>query len=193
MDRFDGKQDDLFENSTMTFGEHLRELQRSLTRAAICLGVGVLVGMLFASYVVDYVKTPLEQAIHDFNAGRGLARMGLDPRAENLKPLRETLANNAFVVEEVINIPGDLQTALMEMQKGAAEGNPAEEAAAVEAQSDGAETEMVIDPRVERLAELFAEQPTFQLRKLETNVSSFEMTETFMIWFKAALVIGALL
>lgn len=47
----------------MTFGEHLDELRRSLLKAAIALFVGVLVGLLVANKVVDFVQTPLRSAL----------------------------------------------------------------------------------------------------------------------------------
>ena len=37
--------DDLFKDSTMTFGEHLEELRACLFRAAIGLAIGVLIGL----------------------------------------------------------------------------------------------------------------------------------------------------
>ncbi|MEE2937654.1 MAG: twin-arginine translocase subunit TatC, partial [Planctomycetota bacterium] len=60
-------QDDLFENSTMTFGEHLEELRQSLVRAAIALAAGMVLGLLVADRVVLFVQTPLQTAIQKFN------------------------------------------------------------------------------------------------------------------------------
>ena len=36
--------DDLFAESTMTFGEHLEDLRRCLVRALLCLVAGTVVG-----------------------------------------------------------------------------------------------------------------------------------------------------
>jgi sec-independent protein translocase protein TatC len=58
--------EDLFESTKMTFGEHLDELRGSLIRATIALVGGILVGLLFAGEVVDYVQTPLRNALEDY-------------------------------------------------------------------------------------------------------------------------------
>ena len=57
--------EDLFEHTKMTFGEHLEELRTSLVKACCALVIGVLVGLLFANHVVDYVQTPLKDALED--------------------------------------------------------------------------------------------------------------------------------
>ncbi|TWU65689.1 Sec-independent protein translocase protein TatCy [Crateriforma conspicua] len=191
MDRISTPNDDLFENSTMTFGEHLRELQQALTKACIWLGIGVAIGLFFANQVVAYIKTPLEQAIHQYHAERGMALLGVeDTKADELKPLRDAFAAGAWVVEEVVPVPGDLQDALSQLRSE--DTTDADSETSNDAVPDPEAGEAAISPdAIERLAELADQSPQFQLRKSQTNVSSFEMTEGFMIWFKAALVIGA--
>jgi len=58
--------EDLFESSKMTFGEHLDELRRSLFKAIIALVGGFLIGLLFGGQLVDYVQTPLKEALEDY-------------------------------------------------------------------------------------------------------------------------------
>jgi sec-independent protein translocase protein TatC len=58
--------EDLFESTKMTFGEHLEELRGSLVKATIALVIGVLIGLIFAGDVVDYVQTPLKAALEDY-------------------------------------------------------------------------------------------------------------------------------
>jgi len=58
--------DDLFKDSTMTFGEHLEELRRCLYRALIGLGFGVVIGLLVGSYVIDFIKSPLSAALDEY-------------------------------------------------------------------------------------------------------------------------------
>jgi sec-independent protein translocase protein TatC len=50
----------------MTFGEHLEELRRSLFKALAALLIGTLIGLLFAQDLVDYVQTPLRQALSEY-------------------------------------------------------------------------------------------------------------------------------
>lgn len=58
--------DDLFEGTTMTFGEHLEELRRSLFRAIIGIVVGCVIGFLIANEVVRFFQTPLERAMERY-------------------------------------------------------------------------------------------------------------------------------
>jgi sec-independent protein translocase protein TatC len=51
--------DDLFQSSTMTFGEHLEELRTCLIRAAAGLAVTVLLGFFVARPVVHMIEEPL--------------------------------------------------------------------------------------------------------------------------------------
>ncbi|MFO0013510.1 MAG: twin-arginine translocase subunit TatC [Planctomycetota bacterium] len=60
------KGDDLFEKSSMTFGEHLEELRRALAKASIWLGIGLLVGFPLASSVIKYMQGPLEASLQNF-------------------------------------------------------------------------------------------------------------------------------
>ena len=63
--------DGIFENTKMTFGEHLDELRLALIKSVLALSIGFLVALLFAGWVVDYVQTPLKAALEDYY--RGLA------------------------------------------------------------------------------------------------------------------------
>lgn len=55
--------EDIFKDSTMTFGEHLEELRVRLFRAVLGLVAGVIVGLLIGGKVVWVIKAPLENAL----------------------------------------------------------------------------------------------------------------------------------
>ena len=65
--------DDLFEKSTMTFGEHLEELRVCLFRGVIGLGLGCLIGFLIADRVVRFFQGPLETALEKYYLDNALA------------------------------------------------------------------------------------------------------------------------
>lgn len=65
-------EDDLFQNSTMTIGEHLEELRGCLFRAAAGLAVGVLLGLVLARPVVQLIEDPLRRALGDYYSTRAL-------------------------------------------------------------------------------------------------------------------------
>jgi sec-independent protein translocase protein TatC len=57
--------EDLFESSKMTFGEHLDELRGALLKAVLALVVGVLIGLIFGKQLIAYIQTPLRDALRD--------------------------------------------------------------------------------------------------------------------------------
>src|SRR5271157_5114567 len=62
------RQDDLFESSTMTFGQHLEELRRCLFKAILALMIGCGIGLIPAVSipVVDFIKVPVENALANY-------------------------------------------------------------------------------------------------------------------------------
>ena len=60
------QEQDLFESSKMTFGEHLDELRSALMKALLALVAGFLVGLLFGGDVVAFLQTPVVDALEDY-------------------------------------------------------------------------------------------------------------------------------
>lgn len=58
--------EDLFEGSRMSFGEHLEELRVVLVRALIGVALGCVVGFYFADRVVKILEKPLVDAVNDY-------------------------------------------------------------------------------------------------------------------------------
>ncbi|MEX1223532.1 MAG: twin-arginine translocase subunit TatC, partial [Pirellulales bacterium] len=54
---------DLFESSTMSFGDHLEELRSCLIKALLWVVVGTCVGLFFGDYVVNLIKLPLQDSL----------------------------------------------------------------------------------------------------------------------------------
>lgn len=93
--------EDLFEESRMTFGEHLEELRKVLVRALYGIGIGCIFGFMLASQVVDFLQRPLNQAIEEFRINQAKEKLMqenrgvLPPEAqywlqeENLAPKRK--------------------------------------------------------------------------------------------------------
>jgi sec-independent protein translocase protein TatC len=61
-----GKSRDLFNDSTMSFGEHLEILRVHLLKAIIGLAICVLVSLYFGNHVIDIVRGPIDVALADF-------------------------------------------------------------------------------------------------------------------------------
>jgi sec-independent protein translocase protein TatC len=58
--------DDLFETSTMTFGEHLEELRVRLFRGVVGVALGCVIGFMAANHVVRFFQKPLERAMERY-------------------------------------------------------------------------------------------------------------------------------
>src|SRR4051812_30955712 len=67
--------DDLFEKSTMTFGEHLEELRVCLFRGVLGIAAGCVIGFLMANNVVRFFQSPLERAMERFHIDRALGEL----------------------------------------------------------------------------------------------------------------------
>jgi sec-independent protein translocase protein TatC len=180
MDRLKRSPDDLFDNSVMTFGEHLEELRHSLVRAVIWLAVGTCVGVFLADSVILYIQRPLEAAIRDYYSRRDLAKLDFDPNAPDVQPLRELLMKNSLVAELVYEIPEQYQS-LPEVPPSDADG-VASPISAVD-----------MKDLIQGLPDIATLKPKVQLRQNQIGLSSLQVEEPFMIWFKASLVVGAII
>jgi len=181
VDRPSLPKDDLFENSTMTFGEHLEELRGSLAKALIWLCVGMVISLwLCADPMIRYIQTPLKAAIKQFHADRDLARLKYDPKAPEVQPLREFITNNALTWDLVYDVPEDLMKRVPFDPE-----NPSD----LENPSDPEQLAELLKslPSVDQL------KPRMQLRRQDIGLSAQKMEEPFMIWMKAGLIIGAVL
>ncbi len=62
--------EDLFDSSRMSFGEHLEELRKVLLKAIIGVAIACGIGFLFANQVMDILNGPLVDAMGEFNRKR---------------------------------------------------------------------------------------------------------------------------
>jgi sec-independent protein translocase protein TatC len=198
----------------MTVREHLEELRDALVKAIIWLAIGLAFGLLVANRVVRYVQEPLKQAIVKYNADRDLVLLGLpDQEDPEIKRLHRFLTQNSLVAELVYALPGALSDSavadLAEISETKAEAKSlnAKQAAGKAPASEEAtakpESEVLDATRRIQMADLITAighvpnpdeiVPTIQFRRSERGVSSLKVEETFMIWVKAGLIVGAVL
>jgi len=170
---------DLFGNSTMTFGEHLEELRGSLMRSMVALVIATLFGLLIAKSVVGFIKYPLEKSLHVHYSK--LAKQELDELyGTDIDPeMALFIKESRMVFEEVYFETNELQRIL---------GPPAGDVAAAQ-----------VDLNLEAL--LASKLPTPQSsmvktriwRQAEARLTVLNPTEGFVIWMKAGLVAGFVL
>ena len=183
-------QEDLFDTSTMTFGEHLEELRACLMRALFGLGLGTLVGFLVATHAVHFIKAPLEAALQEHfsilakNELKGTYADGVT------EDMLDFVQKRQMVFDEVFLESAELQRLLQLVQSSPPQ--PPSETGKIES----------TDPSITLLDELLDEKlppPTLEMvktrlwRPAKARLTSLSPTEGFMIWMKAALVVGLIL
>ncbi len=99
--------EDLFDSSRMSFGEHLEELRVVLLRALVGVAVCCVIGFLLADRVVDFLKGPLVQAVSTYQQNRSKeeirTRLGFLPPEYQPWFEQEQMAPETMLVD-----PGDL-------------------------------------------------------------------------------------
>ena len=166
--------DDLFDNSTMTFGSHLDELRVTLFRALIGLMIGFLVGLGVAKYVVMYIESPLRNALETYYINKDIGE--LEAASDNKKiddATKAFITDNKLISEEFLIEHDEVKR-----------------------------FEKAVGEPPKRLDELLDEQLPFPgtsfikvriFRPVETRITALNAQEAFMIWLKAAFVTGLVL
>src|SRR3954465_6979103 len=99
--------EDLFESSKMTFGEHLDELRATLVKSILALVIGFILALFFARDVVQYVQKPLKDALKDYYSKlatheyqRALTQDNGDVESKEVDAAAKRLAQQQLVAEE---------------------------------------------------------------------------------------------
>ena len=187
--------DDLFEKSSMSFGEHLEELRKALTKAFIWLGVGTAVGLYFGTSVVKFVESPLRASLSEFKIEQA-KRLFYKANGVVASPeMAKWMQTNGVVPERVFIDPQELSSPasspVAEELASAAELAPTESSdETANPQASQSTHNPWKDVDVARLKRL---QPLLLWRPIENKLLTFNVLEGFMIWLKAGLVVGAMI
>jgi sec-independent protein translocase protein TatC len=189
------RDEDLFQESTMTFGEHLEELRECLWRAIVGLVLGFIVGIFFAEDVVGWIQTPLENALEEYRTEQGKERIQgkINEFTKDGYP-----ANIAEVAAKAKLLPKTYWLFPDELAKEAGLSTSKSESPAPLIPPDVAETpsgEAPADGEAESFASRLVEITLWQPVKEAEGVTatSLSMHEAFAVWIKAALLVGLIL
>ena len=117
-------EDDLFQHTSMTFGEHLEELRSALFKAVIALVIGFAIGLLFAAPIVRAIERPLKLALEDFYQKEAIEYLQAHLPAELFadkatnQALVDLVYKDGLMPEERYVSPGDLLTTLRQRYPG---------------------------------------------------------------------------
>ena len=112
--------DDLFQHTSMSFGEHLEELRAALFKAVIALVVGFAIGLFFAAPIVRAIELPLKDALADFYQKRAFEQLRgeLPPDLVDDPAMSDALSKliyeDGLMPEERFVAPGSLLDMLRE-------------------------------------------------------------------------------
>jgi len=183
------REDDLFRESTMTFGEHLEELRACLFKAIAGLAVGFIVGLLVGGHVVGFIQRPLSRALTKYDQGQSveqvqkeLEKMKGSDRAlpwsreqiEHLVLEKNLLAEEVYIdPDEILR---ELKSAYPSQYENIALPSHAERSA---------------DDIRDRFVRLFLWHPSGDDPRVRTK--SLNAQEAFGVYIKASLLVGVLL
>lgn len=173
-------ENDLFSSSTMTFGEHLEELRVCLTKAVFGLLLGTVVGFFVAKYVVNFIETPVLEALKRYMVEAAKEELKQKYGAEVPENALKILDERVLVVEEVFFERGELSRIQSASTEGTATTKP-EEAAPMAAFDT-----LLPPPKLDFVK-------TRIWREAQAKLQALDPWETFMIYLKASLVVGAVL
>lgn len=98
--------DDLFEGSTMSFGEHLEELRVCLFKSVMGLAVGVAIGFYLANSVVNFFQRPLKNTLEKYYIELAEQRLRNEQGGELTPEQRRTLRESRLI-REVLRLDMD--------------------------------------------------------------------------------------
>jgi sec-independent protein translocase protein TatC len=183
--------EDLFESTKMSFGEHLEELRICLIRAFLGLVVGFLLGLLFADTVVKHIEGPLKESLKDYY--RKKTEDELRAKYPNLDDsVLAYMQQQEFVFEEVFWEVNELhRVAALADLSGTDGGNKTtQRKSSASATAAGKVSPFEITEPGEPTAQIVK---TRLWKPLTAKVTSLSVHEAFMIWVKAAFISGVII
>ncbi len=171
--------DDLFENTKMTFGEHLEELRQCLFRAVIGLVLAFIIGLFLAGRVVRMVQIPLKAALEEYYVDRTLENLTNEYpelKESQRKRIADVVARYHLRFERAFVERSLLERAL---------GKQVREATGAE--DDDRLGTALPPPDISQM------QPIRIWRPFTAKITSLNAQEAFLIWVKAAFVTGLVL
>ncbi len=176
--------EDLFQSSTMTFGEHLEELRGCLIRAALGLVVGVVIGFLVAKPVVHLIERPLKEALGRYYSQKALKLADGwtgTPLPYSEAEIRDAVENRGLTYE-LREIHPERLARLLDHHAG--EAVPSEQAG----QTPSAAA-LTFD--AESLVPIMLWQPLS--RDARVSITTLSAQEAFGMYVKAAILVGFVL
>lgn len=120
-------QDDLFEGTSMSFGDHLEELRVCLFRGVVGIVIGCCIGFWVANNVVRFFQSPLEQAMEKYYLDKATESLTNEFGGAEKIPVEflNTVKDGKMIPDKLRVDPADMWRAFNQAFPGATE-NPFE-------------------------------------------------------------------
>jgi sec-independent protein translocase protein TatC len=195
-------EDDLFQHTSMTFGEHLEELRAALFKAVIALVIGFVIGLFFAGPIVRAIETPLKSALATFYQEEAMQYVNarVPPELRDSQAIKTLVYDDGLVPEERYVSPTALLDALRAKYPEALKdvqlaptgpSEPAEKSAAQAGAAPAKDDRLAAQFARERMIRLFLWRPLAEDERLKLDALGVQ--EPFVIYIKAGFLAGAVL
>jgi len=166
----------LFEDTKMTFGEHLEELRSVLVRGLAGLVVGMLIGLLLAKPVVRFIEKPLIKALEKHYGE--VAKLRLQKQYPNGVPaeLNKMATGYGFIYEEIF-----IEREQLKQLGAASSAEPV-------AENESRDWDSLINEELPRPSSDLVKTRIW--RPSRARLTTLSPHEAFMIWLKAGFVSG---
>jgi len=177
---------DLFDDTTMTFGEHLEVLRIHVFRAVLGVVIAVSITLFFGDKIFYYLRTPVENAMR----ASGMEEITIDvPKESFYSYLKGWFVEKEPVAEKVVIDPTALRPDQLRVT--------VQKSALFKAIGQKAPPVAVSDEKSAEIVSLIMTAPEFaQLRKVvnDTNkLTTLRMEEGFMSYMKVCFFAGLML
>ena len=201
---------DLFDDSTMTFGEHLEVLRTHVWRALVGMLVGVILCLFIGDKIVGFLRTPIDNALRKANMPTatddiggmdfaGFLKQLFSGEDEKEKPeVEEVVDPNALAEDELlVQVPiVSLRKAIEIAAPGTIVSVPAtptpNEPLAPKADADGESAAPIV--QVPTTVPLVIKAPEFAMFKQTSDrfnrPVALKVEEAFMTYIKVSMVAG---
>lgn len=183
--KFFKSDEDLFRQSTMTFGEHLEDLRGCLFRSLVGLVVGFVFGLFVGQWVVEYIQAPLVAALTEYYQDRSvdlvkerLREMQANGRKlpADVDKVAEFVARENLLAEEYYVNPAEVLAQLKALYPEQYRGMPEPE---VDSKKALTRTDLVL---------MFLWRPAGEDPRLKAK--ALNVYEPFSIYLKASFIVG---
>jgi len=198
---------DLFDDTTMTFGEHLEALRVHLWKSLIGVAIGVAISMIVGDRIIGILKAPIEKALRDaniedvqddvaevslfdffsdwFSSEESDGEPQLTPRPAEPEPLSDSLTVEVLT-KDVVNAVRSTAPELIAERLPPADNSEQPEGTDQEMQSASPEyiTITLKSPEIAMLK---------QAAERFNSPVTFRVEEAFLTYLKVALVSGLML